>query len=202
MRTTSALLGRQPTRRRNMERQQFLHGPPVISDGGGHGWGAGSRGSSPRARQARMIGAEVVDRADQVPPIAERGGAPGQGTAPTGEGSQAFAEGGVEPFNVGGVDYPVPLRAAANLFDLRGGAGQDSALGADHTPLNIGLDDLSNIEEFPRPQVGPAGFTRGERSAKGFPDRAGVGPKPLRAEQQRGTGGTPTDPRQQAPDQP
>ena len=57
MRTPSALLGRQPTRRWNMERQQFLHGPPVLSDGGGHGRSAGSRGPSPSARQARLIAA-------------------------------------------------------------------------------------------------------------------------------------------------
>src|SRR5712692_7331860 len=30
-----------PERRRNVKRKQFLHGPPVLSDGGGHGRSAG-----------------------------------------------------------------------------------------------------------------------------------------------------------------
>src|SRR5713226_6931380 len=110
-----------------------------------------------------MVGAEVVDRADQIHPVVKRSGATGQGSTPAGERSQALAEGGIEPFNVGGVDHAVAaLRAAAELFDLRGRAGQNAALDTDHAPLNVVLDNLSNIEGFPGAQAGAAGLASGE----------------------------------------
>src|SRR5713101_4951704 len=138
-------------------------------------------GACARACVPRRYTPSVVDRADQVPPIVERGGAPGQGAAPAGKDSQAFAAGGVKPCNIGGVDYPVPLRAAANLFALHGGAGQDAALDTDHTTLNIGLDDLRHrgriASRAARPSTGPE-----KRSAQ----RAG---QRLRGEQSPAAGG-------------
>ena len=71
-----------------------------------------------------MIGAEVVDGADQVHSVVKCRGAAGQGSTPAGERRQALAEGGIEPFDVSGVDHAsAALRAAAELFDLRCRAG-------------------------------------------------------------------------------
>src|SRR4029453_15557579 len=132
MRRTPTLLGRGPTRRRNVEREQFINSPTVSGDGSRHGGRLGRQDSGHGTREARMIGAEVVDRTDQIPPRLQRGGASGQGPAPASKRGQALAEGGVESFNGGGVDYALaPLRAAAPLFDLSCGAGHNAPLGTD-----------------------------------------------------------------------
>src|SRR5262249_52897725 len=129
-----------------MERQQFLYGPPVVSESSSHGRGTGRQGSGPRARQARMKGAEGVYEADQVHPVVKRSGAPGQGPAPAGEHGPALAEGGIEPFNGSGVDDAIAaLRAAAKRLDLGCRASKNAMLNTDHAPLDTMLDDLHNI---------------------------------------------------------
>src|SRR5262249_2593523 len=73
--------------------------------------------------EARMRRAEVVDSADQIHSHLPRGGAPGQGPAPAGQGRQTRAQGGREPCNVGGGEAaPPPPRPAAGPFPLRGPA--------------------------------------------------------------------------------
>src|SRR4029453_11251060 len=97
-----------------------------------------------------MRGAEIVDGTNQIHPDVPRGGAPGQGPAPASQRHQALAEGGIEPFNVGSIEHArAALRAAAELFDLRGGAGDDTTLNTDHAPLDRVLDDLGNMKHLP-----------------------------------------------------
>src|SRR5262249_62144518 len=116
-----------------------------------------------------MVGGEVVDGTDQIHPRVQRGGAPGQGPAPAGESRQALTEGGIESFNVSGVDHArAALRAAAELFDLRGRASENAALNTDHMPLNIVLDDLRNMKDFPALQARTAWLPCVQRSTEGI----------------------------------
>ena len=116
--------------------------------------------------------------------------------------AQAFAEGGIESFNVGGVDHPrAALRAAAERFDLRGSTGHNATLHPDHTPSDRVLDHLRNSKGVPDPQAGAAGLASGKRIPKGFADGAGVGAKPVGTDQQRTSGRTTADAAQQAADQ-
>jgi hypothetical protein len=131
-----------------------------------------------------MVGAEIVDGADQIHPRVQRNGAPSQGSAPAGERSQALTESGIEPFDIRGVKHATTtLRAAPELLGLGGCAGENAALNTDHAPLRVVLDDLRDMEGFPALQVWPTGLARRQWIPKGFPDRTGVRPKPIRAEQ-------------------
>src|SRR5882724_2639741 len=150
-----------------------------------------------------MISAEVVDGADQIHPVVQGDGAASQGPAPAGEGRQALAEGSIKPFNVGGVDHAgAALRAAPELLDLSRPASENTALDTHDAAVGVMLDDLRNLEGFPVPPARPTRLACRKRITKGFPEGTGVGPKSIRAEQQRGTSGTPTDPRQEGPHQP
>lgn len=52
-------------------------------------------------------------------PACSVAGAPSQGPAPAGERGQALTEGGIEPFDIGGVEHAIAaLRAAAERFHL------------------------------------------------------------------------------------
>ena len=100
-----------------MQRQQFVDRPTMISDASGHG----RRLGPVRVPQTRVQGAEVVDGANPRHPVLKRQRMARHSSASTRQWSQAFTTRGVEPFDVGGIDYPVPVRAASERLDTRGG---------------------------------------------------------------------------------
>ena len=162
-----------------MEREQLTHTPAMRGNPGSHSRCAIDSWLAHRRRYAQtlMRRAKVVDCADQIHPVFQRAALAGERPPAARQRGQALAEGGVEPFNVGGVEHAgTALRAVAQLFDLRRRASQNAALDADHTPLHVVLADLGDMEVFPGAQVGPARLAYGERIAKGFSDRTGVGP--------------------------
>ncbi len=141
-----------------MAGEQFTDTPTMRGNPGSHSRRTidGRLAHRRRDTQTLVRRAKVVDCADQVHPVLQRAALAGQRPPAARQRGQALAEGGVEPFNVGGVEHAgTALRAAAQLFDLRRCAGQNAALDAGHTPLHIVLDDLSDIEAFPGAQGGP-----------------------------------------------
>ena len=96
---------------------------------------------APRRRDTQTLvrRAKVVDCTDQGHPVLQRAALAGQRPTAARQRGESLAEGGVEPFNVGGVDHAgTALRAAAQLIDLRRCAGENAALDAGHTPLHVG----------------------------------------------------------------
>ncbi|MEO0249352.1 MAG: hypothetical protein ABIN58_07350 [candidate division WOR-3 bacterium] len=56
-----------------------------------------------------MIGTEIVNGADQIHPGRYCGDLPGQSATPSDQAGQALPEGGVQPFDVGGIDPATAL---------------------------------------------------------------------------------------------
>lgn len=81
-----------------------------------------------------MEGAEVIDRADQVHSGVQDRLPPGQGTDAPHQGEQPSAEGGVEPFDVGGVEE-VSSPARETLREVRLRPLQQASLDRDDPPL-------------------------------------------------------------------
>src|SRR5262249_38641611 len=139
-----------------MEREQLTNPPARCGNPGSPSRGAIEGWLAPRRCYAQTLVrcAKVVDCPDQVHPVLQRAALASQGPIAARQRGQTPAEGGVEPFNVGGIDHASPARpAAANLFDLPGGASPNTALHADHPPLHGDIDHRRNREEFPRLQV-------------------------------------------------
>ena len=152
-----------------MEREQLTKTPAMRGNPGSHSRSALDGGLAHRRCYAQTLvrRAKVVDCADQIHPVFQRAALAGQRPPAARQRGQALAEGGVEPFNVGGVEHAgTALRAAAQLFDLRRRAGQNAALDADHPPLHVVLDDLGDMEVSPGAQVGPTRFAVGSGSRK------------------------------------
>ena len=85
----------------------------MVCDARRHGWGARQplmATNDPREAQALMMGTEVVHRAQQIHAVIQGGRLACQGTPFAHQGRQASPEGGVESFNVGGIDAASPLR--------------------------------------------------------------------------------------------
>ena len=76
----------------------------MVGDPSGHG-----RRDLPRRRQTLMQRAKVIDRADHEHALVQRQGVARQGPAPARQRREVFPEGRVQPFDVRGVDHPVPL---------------------------------------------------------------------------------------------
>src|SRR5262249_56305650 len=133
-----------------MEREQLTNPPARCGNPGSPSRGAIEGWLAPRRCYAQTLVrcAKVVDCPEQVHPVLQRAALASQGPIAARQRGQTLAEGGVEPFNVGGIDHASPARpAAANLFYLPRGAHPKAALDADHPPLHVVLDDPRNSTE-------------------------------------------------------
>ncbi len=140
-----------------MEREQLTTTPAMRGNPDRHSRRALDGWLADRGRDAQTLvrRAKGVDCSNQIHPVLQRAALAGQRPTAACQRGEAFAEGGVEPFNVGGVEHAgAALRAAAHLFDLRRRARQNAALDADHLPLHVVLDDLRKIAVVPEAQGG------------------------------------------------
>ena len=186
MRGTPTLFRWHPTRRRHVIRQQFLNTPAMIRNPGGH-----SRcRCTPDAAQTRVWGTKVIDRTNQIHPVMERQRAPRQRPPSTSQRCQPFAECGVEPLDVGGVDHPVPVRATPERLDAGWCAIRDAERDGNHSPLCIALHDLRNAEVAPGAQPRAPLDARLHRITKGLTNRPEIGAQAVGAEQERAMHGT------------
>ena len=91
-----------------MKRQQFVQRPAMICDPRRHGWrrllGLG---------QTRMRRTKGIDRADHEHARMQRQGLAYQRPASTRQRREVFSECRVEPFDVRGVDHPIPWRVVS-----------------------------------------------------------------------------------------
>ena len=166
-----------------------------------------------------MIRTEVVDRANQIHPVI-RGcfaseGSPlaCQGATSSHQSGQTSTEGGLQPFDEGGVDQPASWRPLQHLLHLGGCTLHQATDDADHAPTRILLHHLgdqrrwSSPHPVPRPQQGSSSPATGQRFAKDLLHgslsrrKVHVGFEAIATEQQRTAQGAATHLLQQRDDQ-
>src|SRR3977135_1283977 len=94
------LLGWCPARRWDMQRQEFLDGPAVVSDASGHC----RRGPATGVGQTCMGCAEIIDRPDQIHTMLKRQRVARQRTTAACQRGQTRTEGRVESLDVRRID--------------------------------------------------------------------------------------------------
>src|SRR4029450_12875007 len=82
----------------------------------------------------------------------------------------ALTKRGVEPLDVGGIDDPIALRAASERLHACRRAIDTAALGLDHTPSLVELDDLGDQDMAPRTKPCPPALACVHGIAKGLPN--------------------------------
>ena len=142
MRGPPTLLGWGPTRRRYVQGQQFVHRPAMVRDPRRHGWRGLLDGAETLVRRAK-----VVDRAHHEHPLVQGQGLTGQRPAPTRQRREAFPERRVQPLDIRGVDDAMALRAPSERLDAGGRAVDNAAVGRDHPPPLVALDDLGFVRD-------------------------------------------------------
>jgi hypothetical protein len=105
---------------------------------------------------------------------------------------ETLAARGMEPFDVGGVDDPVTLRATPEGLDARGRPLNDAPLNGDHTPVFIAFDDLCDEDMTPWPQPGPSMGSRPLWVATCLANRPDIGAQPIGTDQEGTMQRTPT----------
>ncbi len=122
----------------------------MIGEASRHRWGTllpFERGRVWSEPAEAVVGpAEVVGGPDQPHASDEGGLGPGDGTTPPGEGREMGTKGGVESFDVGGVDDGAGHGRRQDRLDAGQGPMPDPARDPDDVPLGCVLDDLSELE--------------------------------------------------------
>ena len=126
-----------------------------------------------------MWGAKIIDCTDQIHPMMQRHCPARQCPTPPCQRRETLAERGIEPFDVGGVDDPVTLRATPECLDARGRPLNDAPLHCDNTSLFIAFYDLCEEDMTPWPQPGTSMGSRPLRVAKCLANRPGIGAQPI-----------------------
>ena len=148
-----------------------------------------------------MRGTKIIHRADQIHPVLQGPRAACQGPAAAGQRCQAFPEGRVEPFDVGGVDHSVPVRATPKRLDPCWGTLHDAPLDIDNPLLRIALDDLRDADVAPGTQPGTSLGPRTLWRTKCLPNRSDVGDEPIGTAQQGAVDRTAAHPLDELTDQ-
>src|SRR5262245_61047857 len=121
-----------------MKRQQLLNGPAMIRDASGHGRG----GPALHGSEARMWGAEIIDRTNKVHPMLQRAQMTRQSAPPSRQRREVFAEGRVQPLNIGRVDHAVSLRLAPQFPHACWRAINNTPFNLDHPSPLVALHNL------------------------------------------------------------
>src|SRR5215216_5936207 len=179
-----------------MKRQQFVQRPAMICDPRRHG-----RRRLLCLGQTRMRRTKVLDRADQEHPLVQRQGLACQRPASTRQRCEVFSECRVQPFDVRGVDHPVPLRVASEHLHACRRTIDNTAFGRDHPPPLVALDDWGNADIAPRMEPWSSPLARLHGIAKGLANRPDVGHQAIGTDQEWPLCGTASYPRDQSPDQ-
>ena len=147
-----------------------------------------------------MRRAKVRDRAYQEHALVQRQGVASQRPTTARQWREVFSECRVQPFDVRGVDHPVPLRAASERLHACRRAIHNTAFGLDHTPPLVALDDLGDADIAPRTELWPFTLTR-MRDREGFPNSPDVGHQAISTDQEGPMCRTASYPLDQPPDQ-
>src|SRR6266403_2275154 len=134
--------------------------------------------------QTLMRGAEVVDGAHQIQTMLQRHCPARQRPTPPCQCCEPLAKGGIEPFDVGGVDDTVALRATPERLDARGRTRNNAPLNGDDALLLIAFHDLCDQDMPPRSQPGTPMGSRPRRVAKRLANRSDRGTQPIGTEQE------------------
>ncbi len=86
--------------------QEFVNRPEVVSEASRHGWGGRYR-----QRERVMCATEVIDTTQQEHGAVDSMGGTGQRASATGQTVEPLTEGGIESFDVSGVDASALLGA-------------------------------------------------------------------------------------------
>ena len=100
-----------------------MDGPAMIGDPGGHGrrpLDTPHAGRRCGEAQTGMVRTEVVDAADQIPPLPQRQRMTHERSTATCQRRQALPERGLEPLDVGCVDHPVPCERRLSVSTRAG----------------------------------------------------------------------------------
>src|SRR5882724_407940 len=152
----------------------------MIGDPGSHGRRLGPMG----VLQTLMRGAEVVDGAHQIHTMLQGHCPARQRSTPPCQSREPLAKGGIEPFDVGGVDDPVALRATPERLDARGRSRNDAPLHGDDASLLVAFHDLCDQDMPPRSQPGTPLGSRPRRVSKRLANRPAIGTQPIGTEQE------------------
>ena len=169
----------------------------MVGDASGHG----GRHCAPAVAQTRVRCAEIIDGADQVHPVLQGQRTACQRPAAARQHCQALPERRVEPFDVGRVDHPLPLRPAQERRHACRCTGNDPMLDSDDTPLRIALHDLGDEEVIPGPQPRTPLRSRALRITKRLANRPAIGDKPVSTAQEWAVYSTATHPLHEATNQ-
>jgi hypothetical protein len=115
--------------------------------------------------------AEVVHRADQIHAVMQSGPLPRQRTSAANQCRNPRTKRRVQAFNVGGSDHSNALSRLQQSLDLGFCSLHNTSYHANHSPVDILLDYLSNGDAIPRPQTRPPGLPR-----DGFPEGLAIKP--------------------------
>ena len=96
-------------RRRNLKRKQFMNRPLMVSQASSYGRSAlhpavvvcPDPDTNP---EAIVVVAEIVETTDEVHGLVEGLRLPGEGSGTSGQGVESRTKGGIEAFDVGGID--------------------------------------------------------------------------------------------------
>ena len=149
--TASPAFGGLPAGRRHVVLQEFVDGPAMIRDPGGHR----RRPLHPLGgREAVMERTEVVDCPDQVHAVLQRPLLPRQAAGAARQARQARAERAIEPFDIGRSAYAT---AGGCPQQLQHGLPTPADQAAHHPDgATAILDDLEDGEARPGHQAGGA----------------------------------------------
>jgi hypothetical protein len=143
--------------------KEFRDSPAMVGQASRDGGRAlqpapGALGQVVRDAQTLMIGTKVVDTAQDIHTNPQGFRLTSQGASAADQGAEPLAEGGIEPFDVSGVN---PTGALSSLDQ----AGNHLSTALDDAPLNAQLtgnplfDDLNDGNLRPRSQTGTARLT-------------------------------------------
>ena len=121
------------------------------SDPSGHGWR-----SLPCRRQTRRRRAKVLAGASQAQTLVQRQGVARPRSTTARQRREVCPDGRVQPFAIGGVAHPVPLRAASERLHACRRAIHTTACGRDHPPPRVAFDDLGEADVAPRTAPWPS----------------------------------------------
>jgi hypothetical protein len=146
--TAPPAFGGLPAWRRHVVLQEFVDGPAMVRDPGGHR----RRPLHPLgACEAAMDGTEVVDRPDQVHAVLQRPLLPRQAPGATRQACQAGAERAIEPFDIGRIAHAT---AGGGPQQLQHGLPMPADQAAHHPDgATTVLDDLDDVEARPGHQA-------------------------------------------------
>jgi len=147
-----------------MQGQELVPRPAMVGDPCRHG-----RRRLLGRGQTLMRRAKILDCTHQEHPCVQGQGVTCQRPAAACQRCEALPECRVEPLNVRRIAHPIPLRSVSERLHACRRAIDQAAVGLDHTPPFVALDDWGDQDIAPRTPPGPSALARVPRIAKGGP---------------------------------